>query len=173
VSTQQTEVDRQELFRDAMRGLCSGISVVTVCAPDGTPAGLVATSVSSFSDNPPSIVASIAHDTRSHEAIASCRYFGVHMLAADQEDIARTFAQPIEEKFDAAEWDWDGSVPRIAGALSYLHCRRSRLFDLYDHSLVVGDVTSGFASQGEPLVYLARCMDWRLERRDDDDPPAG
>jgi flavin reductase (DIM6/NTAB) family NADH-FMN oxidoreductase RutF len=47
--------------------------------------------------------------------------------------------------------------------LSYLRCRRSALFELYDHSLLVGDVTGGEVGAGEPLVYHGRSMAWRLE----------
>jgi hypothetical protein len=36
------------------------------------------------------------------------------------------------------------------------------LFELYDHSLLVGDVNGGTVGEGEPLVWMNRSMGWRL-----------
>jgi flavin reductase (DIM6/NTAB) family NADH-FMN oxidoreductase RutF len=152
-----------DVFRDAMAGLCSGVAVLTARRPDGQPCGLVATSVSAFSAAPPSVLTSIGHASRCHHALADCERFGVHLLAADQEPIAHVFASRAEDKFGGVEWSWDEDVPRLAGALAYLRCRRSALFELYDHSILIGDVIDGRRDPGEPLVYLDRRMDWRVQ----------
>src|ERR671926_1043439 len=146
-----------------MAGLAAGVAVVTARRDDERPCGLVATSVSSFSAAPPSVLVSVAHTSRCHEALTSGSGFGVHVLAADQEPLAHVFAGLGDDKFAGVEWDWDDEVPRIAGALSYLRCRRSALFEMYDHSVLVGDVTGGEVRAGDPLVYMHRRMDWRLE----------
>jgi flavin reductase (DIM6/NTAB) family NADH-FMN oxidoreductase RutF len=153
-----------QTFRQAMAGLASGVAVVTARREDGEPCGLVATSVSSFSAQPPSVLASISHNSRCHDALITSAAFGVHVLAAGQEPVAHVFADRGNKKFAGVEWDWDDEdVPRIAGALSYLRCRRSALFELYDHSLLVGDVAGGEVRDGQPLVYMDRSMAWRLE----------
>lgn len=152
-----------ELFRDAMAGLCSGVAVLTARRADARPCGLVATSLSSFSAAPPSVLTSIGHASRCHHALAECEHFGVHLLRADQEPLAHVFASLVEDKFDGFDWDWDADVPELHGALAYLRCRRSALFELYDHSILIGDVVGGRREPGEPLVYLDRRMDWRVE----------
>jgi flavin reductase ActVB len=152
-----------EIFREAMAGLASGVAVVTGRQPDGHPCGLVATSVSSFSAAPPSVLASISHNSRCHAALAAGEEFGMHLLAAGQEELAHVFAGLGDDKFGGVEWEWDGErVPRIADTLAYLRCRRSALFELYDHSLLVGDVLGGRIDGGQPLVYMSRSMSWRL-----------
>ena len=151
-----------ELFREAMAGLVSGVAVVTARRDDGTPCGLVATSVSSFSANPPSVLVSVDHSSRCHRALADGDTFGVHVLTRDQEHLAHVFAGRGDDKFAGVEWTWDEGVARIAGALSYLRCRRSALFELYDHSLLVGDVTGGTVDAGEPLVYVRRSFASRV-----------
>jgi flavin reductase (DIM6/NTAB) family NADH-FMN oxidoreductase RutF len=150
-------------FREAMAGLASGVAVITARRPDGHPCGLVATSVSSFSASPPSALVSVAHTSRCHSALTDGDAFGVHVLAADQRPVAHVFAGLGDDKFAGITWEWDEGVPRIDGSLSYLRCRRSALFELYDHSLLVGDVTRADVQPGEPLVYMARQMGWRLE----------
>jgi len=153
-----------QTFFDAMAGLASGVAVVTARRPDAHPCGLVATSVSAFSADPPSVLVSIAHVSRCHEALTGGELFGVHVLAGDQEPLARVFAGRGDDKFAGVEWSWEREVPRIHGTLSYLRCRRSALFELYDHTLLVGDVLGGDLGDGEPLVYMDRSMAWRLER---------
>jgi flavin reductase (DIM6/NTAB) family NADH-FMN oxidoreductase RutF len=153
-----------ELFREAMAGLCSGVAVVTARRDDGNPCGLVATSVSSFSARPPSVLVSVDHSSRCHRALVDGDTFGVHLLAADQEPLAHVFAGRGDDKFAGVDWSWDDGVARLAGSLAYLRCRRSALFELYDHSVLVGDVSGGTVRAGDPLVYMRRRMDWRLER---------
>jgi flavin reductase (DIM6/NTAB) family NADH-FMN oxidoreductase RutF len=153
-----------QTFREGMAQLAAGVAVVSARQPDGDPCGLVATSVSSFSADPPSVLVSVAHVSRCHAALVDGDAFGVHVLAADQEPLAHVFAGLGDDKFAGVDWSWDDGVPRLGGVLAYLRCRRSALFELYDHSLLVGDVTGGKVEGGEPLVYMARSMGWRLER---------
>jgi flavin reductase (DIM6/NTAB) family NADH-FMN oxidoreductase RutF len=155
-------MDALEIFREAMAGLASGVAVITARRPDGHPCGLVATSVSSFSATPPSALVSVAHSSRCHSALAEGEAFGVHILAADQQPLAHEFAGLGDDKFAGVDWEWDDGVPCIAGPVAYLRCRRSALFELYDHSLLVGDITGGSVNGGEPLVYMSRKMGWRL-----------
>lgn len=53
-------------------------------------------------------------------------------------------------------------MPRLAGVVSYLRCRRSAVFERYDHSILIGDVLDGRHEGGEPLLWVRRRMDWRL-----------
>jgi flavin reductase (DIM6/NTAB) family NADH-FMN oxidoreductase RutF len=122
----------------------------------------VATSVSSFSAQPPSVLVSVDHSSRCHRPLVDGDTFGVHVLSAEQEPLAHVFAGKGEDKFAGVDWGWDDGVARIDGALAYLRCRRSALFELYDHSLLVGDVTGGDRREGEPLVYMWRRFGWRL-----------
>jgi flavin reductase (DIM6/NTAB) family NADH-FMN oxidoreductase RutF len=156
------DADVGDLFREAMASLVSGVAVITARREDGEPCGLVATSVSSFSAAPPSVLVSVDHSSRCHRALVDGDTFGVHVLGAQQEPLARVFAGKGEDKFAGVDWSWDDGVARIAGTLSYLRCRRSALFELYDHSLLVGDVTGGSLTPGEPLVYMSRRFGWRL-----------
>ena len=154
----------ETLFRESMASLCSGVAVVTARREDGEPCGLVATSISSFSASPPSLLVSIGHSSRCHPALVECEHFGVHLLRDDQTEVAQLFASLADDKFAGLNWRWDEDVPLVGGALAYLRCRRSALFELYDHSILIGDVAGGERGEGQPLVYMDRRMDWRLTR---------
>jgi flavin reductase (DIM6/NTAB) family NADH-FMN oxidoreductase RutF len=90
----------------------------------------------------------------------------VHILSAGQEPVARLFASLAEDKFAEVDWSWDDDVPAVGGVLAYLRCRRSALFELYDHSILIGDVTGGQRADVEPLVWMERRMDWCLSAPD-------
>lgn len=145
-----------------MASLASGVGVITARSGPGRACGLAATSITSYSAQPPSLLVCIDHSSRCHEALASSERFGVHILRADQEPLARVFAGRGEDKFAGLDWEWDGDVPRLADTLAYLRCRRRARFALYDHTILVGDLDGGHVSGGEPLLYAQRRMDWLL-----------
>jgi flavin reductase ActVB len=152
----------EELFHEAMASLASGVVVITARRPDDHACGLTATSVTSFSANPPSLLASIDHASRCHAALSGSERFGIHLLRADQERLARVFAGKGDDKFGGLDWDWDDDVPRLGGVLAFLLCRRAANFERYDHTIVIGDVVRGAYEGGEPLLYSRRRMDWLL-----------
>ena len=155
--------DLGTLFREAMASLASGVAVITAKRPDGHPCGLAATSVCAYSADPPSLLVSVAHSSRCHEALVNSASFGVHLLRADEEAVARVFAGRGDDKFGGLDWRWDGEVPELHGTIAYLRCRHAATFERYDHSILIGDLDSGRVAKGEPLLYARRRMDWRLE----------
>jgi len=157
------DLEPGQLFPEAMSHLASGVAVVTARRPDGGPCGLAATSLSSYSADPPSLLVSIWHRSRCHQALEACRNFGVHLLRADQLGVAHGFAnRESQDKFAGLEWSWDDDVPELVQTLVYLRCRRAENFVRYDHTILIGDLVAGRLEPGEPLVYARRRMDWLL-----------
>jgi flavin reductase (DIM6/NTAB) family NADH-FMN oxidoreductase RutF len=158
------ELDLKELFREAMSHLASGVAVVTARRPDGRPCGIAATSLTSYSAHPPSLLVSVWHASRCHAALAACEHFGVHLLRSDEIELAHGFAnREAEDKFAGLDWRWDDDVPELAGTLAYLRCRRVENFARYDHTILIGDLQRGRLERGEPLVYSRRRMDWLMQ----------
>jgi flavin reductase (DIM6/NTAB) family NADH-FMN oxidoreductase RutF len=156
-------MDLDELFREAMAHLASGVAVITARREDGEPCGLAATALVSYSAHPPSLLVSIWHGSRCHEALAACDRFGVHLLRSDQIELAHRFADRVlPDKFDGLEWGWDEDVPELRDVLAYLRCRRAENFVRYDHTILIGDLEAGRIHAGEPLVYSRRRMDWLM-----------
>ncbi len=145
-----------------MASLASGVAVLTARRPGGHPCGLAATSITSFSARPPSLLASVSHESRCHGALSGCARFGVHLMRSDQLDVAHVFAGKGDDKFAGVEWGWDDDVPELASTLAYLRCRRGAIFVRYDHTVLIGDIEGGRIEEGEPLLYARRRMDWLL-----------
>ncbi len=158
------ELKLEELFREAMAHLASGVAVITTRRPDGLPCGIAATSLVSYSAHPPSLLVSVWHESRCHTALAECDRFGVHLLRSDELELAHRFAdRQAVDKFAGLEWAWDEGVPELAGSLAYLRCRRVANFVRYDHTVLIGDLEQGRLETGEPLVYSRRRMDWLMQ----------
>ena len=152
------------LFREAMTHLASGVAVITTRRPDGVPCGIAATSLTSYSAHPPSLLVSVWHGSRCHPALAESERFGVHLLRSDELALAQRFAnRELADKFDGLAWSWDDGVPELGGTLAYLRCRRTGNFVQYDHTILIGDLEGGRLEQGEPLVYARRRMDWLMQ----------
>jgi flavin reductase (DIM6/NTAB) family NADH-FMN oxidoreductase RutF len=157
------DLELDDLFRDARSHLASGVAVITARRDEGRPCGLAATALVSYSAHPPSLLVSIWHGSRCHDALTECERFGVHLLRADQIELAHRFAdRQARDKFAGLEWDWDGDVPELARVLAYLRCRRAENFVRYDHTVLIGDLETGRLEAGEPLVYSRRRMDWLM-----------
>jgi 3-hydroxy-9,10-secoandrosta-1,3,5(10)-triene-9,17-dione monooxygenase reductase component len=147
-----------------MTVLASGVAVITARRSDGRACGLAATSLSSYSAHPPSLLVSVWHESRCHDALAACEHFGVHLLKSDQLELAHRFAdREHPDKFSGLQWSWDGDVPELGGTLVYLRCRRAENFVRYDHTVLIGDLEGGRLEEGHPLVYARRRMDWLMQ----------
>ena len=160
-----TNAALHELFIEAMTSLASGVAVVTARKRSGDPCGLAITAVTSYSAHPPSLLVSIAHVSRCHDALVAADRFGLHILRSDELGLAHRFAdREAEDKFGGLDWAWDGEVPELAGTLAYLRCLRAANFTRYDHTVVIVDLEDGRIEAGEPLLYARRRMDWLMRR---------
>lgn len=151
-------------FTEAMARLVSGAAVISGRRADGSPCGLLVSSLSSYSVAPPSVMLALARGSRTYRAMDARvgTSFGAHLLGSGDEALAKVFAGRSEDKFAGLAWDWDDGTPRLAGVPVYLKCRVSAVFPHGDHAVLVGEVAGCAVADAEPLVYYRRRLDWRL-----------
>lgn len=150
------------LFGSLMGELPAGVAVITTRADDD-PKGLVVTSLTAYTADPPSVLVSVAHTSRSYDALLEGSHFGVHVLRQGQDDVADAFASKAEDKFAGLDWEWDGDVPCLDGPLAYLRCRTAKSFTHFDHTVLIGVIEHCDRNEeAEPMVYLRRRFAWRL-----------
>ncbi len=131
-------------FRNAMRHLAGGVSVLTVGrAKDIT--GMTITSVSSLSVDPPTLIVSVNRESSSWPLLGRYGFFGVNILAADQIDVAERFAGKSglkgADRFAGAQWTVDVSgVPLLLGALAVIDCQAEHIIERHSHAIVIGRV---------------------------------
>lgn len=141
------------VFRQAMGRLASGVSVVTAIA-DGEPHGMTISSLISVSLQPPLLLVSLTAGARTTEAVSASGRFGVSILSAAQEMIARRFASPGSDHFaDLPVTYGDHDVPIVPSALVHLECAVDQTVTAGDHLLVVGEVLRVCQRAGDPLAF--------------------
>ncbi len=145
-------VETQSLYRAALSGYATGITVVTTQSERG-PLGMTANSFTSISLEPPLVMWSPAKSSLRYPHFAAARYFAIHILSQDQTELASSFARNGED-FDACDWSAcpDG-VPLLENCLTRLECETHDIHDCGDHAMIVGRVRRVVASEGPPLVF--------------------
>jgi flavin reductase len=147
----------QEL-RGIFGKFATGITVVTAGA--GSPRGMTANSFTSVSLDPPLILVCVLREASMHKAIVDDQAFAISVLAADQEPVARYFANRArprgDREFDAVSWTpgRHTGAPILTGTLAWIECGLSAGYDGGDHSIFVGSVLdTGLGSATDALLF--------------------
>lgn len=132
------------LFRTALRQLAGGVSVVTT-GRDRDRTGLVATSVSALSAEPPTLMFGLNLSSSSFPVLRNHGAFAVNILASNQQPIADRFAGRGGEKGLAryADATWTQGVTGAAlldGALANLDCEVEERIERHSHAIVIGRI---------------------------------
>jgi flavin reductase (DIM6/NTAB) family NADH-FMN oxidoreductase RutF len=131
-------------FRDAMRHLPGGVSVITAgCGKDIS--GMTVTSVASLAIDPPTLIVSVNRQSSSWPLLQRYGAFGVNILRADQLDIAERFSGQNGLKgaarFHGTEWQSRVTgVPLLVGALAAIDCEVEEIIERHSHAIVLGRV---------------------------------
>jgi flavin reductase (DIM6/NTAB) family NADH-FMN oxidoreductase RutF len=139
----ETEVTASD-FRNAMRQLTGGVSVIT--AGKGRDiSGMTVTSVSSLSVEPASLIVSLNRESSSWPLVKRFGFFGVNILTSDQIDIAERFTGKSglkgADRFAGAQWTTRASgVPLLADALAAIDCEVEDVVERHSHAIVIGRV---------------------------------
>jgi 3-hydroxy-9,10-secoandrosta-1,3,5(10)-triene-9,17-dione monooxygenase reductase component len=141
-------------FRQAISHFASGVTVITTLV-GGKPAGMTASAVASLSVDPVLLLVCIDTALPTHTAIEQSRRFVVNVLGEGQEELARHFARPSEDKFAGVALRPDTELPILADAIAYFCCDVHERFAGGDHSIFTGLVRECGAITGKrPLLYF-------------------
>lgn len=144
--------DTARAFRNALGRFATGVTVVTVRGPEG-PVGITANSFASVSLDPPLVLWSPAKASSRFPVFAGAEHFAIHVLGADQRDLAAHFTRHGRE-FDGLEvTDGPGGAPLIGNCLARFACRRFAVQDAGDHVIILGEVLEAAYREGAPLVF--------------------
>jgi flavin reductase (DIM6/NTAB) family NADH-FMN oxidoreductase RutF len=141
-------------FRRAMARVPTGVTVVTAMGPEG-PSGLTANAVVSLSLDPPLMLACLDRGSRTLRAVESSGHFGVNVLGAGHEGLARSFATkaPQADKWNGVTWTERAGIPALEEALVWVACELEDMVAGGDHVIATGAVLEVESADGEPLVF--------------------
>jgi flavin reductase (DIM6/NTAB) family NADH-FMN oxidoreductase RutF len=147
----------QAMFRDAMRHIPSGVCVVTFGKGDER-TGITASSVSSLSLEPPTMLVSVNRFSSSYPALARSRVFGVNVLASEHQDVANRFAgresEQGAERYAGQRWfTLNSGVWLLSGAVAAFECEVEEVIERHTHAIVIGRVI-GLVVPGGPSALI-------------------
>lgn len=156
LSAEQPTLDIDS-FRQALRRLAGGVTVVASRDSDGTPRGIVMTAVMSLSFDPPSMLIAINRNASLLPAVLESGWFSINMVGAADEDWCKSFvAADPATRFAADHWETHPlGVPVYRGAISSIVCKVDQAEPFGSHMVIRGLVRdASFSQEADGLIYL-------------------
>jgi flavin reductase (DIM6/NTAB) family NADH-FMN oxidoreductase RutF len=126
-------------------GIVRVVAIMTAISDDG-PYGMTVSSLTPVSFDPPMMLVALRQSARMLDILTAGVGFGLSILAADQQDIARYFAGRRRPRGQQQFHGFDHRMgplvdtPLLSDAIGWLECRTVDIADTGDHALVIGEV---------------------------------
>lgn len=147
-------------FKQGMRALVGGVTVIATQDAAGVYLGLTATSVTSLSADPPSILVCVNRSSPMAEALRTSVSFSANVLSENQVDVAQAFGgqRTVRGVGRFAYGSWFRSahdVPLLAGARVCFECVAAETMEWATHRIVIGRVCDVHFTHpaARPLAY--------------------
>ncbi len=145
-------------FKEVLAHLASGVAIIS-CWDSATPRGLLVSSITGLSVEPPRFLFCVRKEAGSHDALVTSAECGVALLSsADQEEALR-FAGSARaaERFASERWRLTTSgPPAYRGGLAAARCRIDQTIDAGTHSILIVSAIESVLTSGPPLVAWNR-----------------
>ena len=157
-------------IREAMRRLAASVMIITGRDVDGTPHGMVASSVISVSMDPASMLIAVNKSAGLHPVLLRTRRYCINLLSDEQSDLLKPFSTTVlrDQRFKSDRWSDtehtdSGRLPWLPDASASVECEVEVITEYGTHSLFIGRVRqvhcapTSITSQSitRPLVWLA------------------
>jgi flavin reductase (DIM6/NTAB) family NADH-FMN oxidoreductase RutF len=145
-------------FRAAMRELAGAVSVISAGQGERR-AGFVATSVSSLSAEPPTLIVCVNRASSSWPILREATSFGVNVLSASHRELAHRFAGRTgaegAARYEGARWTaLRTGAPLLTDALASFDCAVEEIIERHTHAIIIGRVEAVRRNGGGgALVY--------------------
>jgi len=145
-------------FRDAMRRLVGGVSVVTAGTGDAR-TGLTVTSAHSLSADPPTMLVCVNRGASSWPVIRREGHFCVNILDARHRHVADRFTGRDGlrgvDRYEGARWrQFATGALGLEDALAVIDCAVEEVIERHSHGIIIGAVQAIHIGAGrEALAY--------------------
>lgn len=149
-----------ENLRLVMRSWATGVTIVSSFF-GGIRHGMTVNSFTSISLDPPLVLVSLERVTKTCRLVEQAGFFGVSLLAQEQEEISERFAGRHSENSDRfaglESFSLVSAAPLLSDCLAVLDCQVVATYEAGTHTLFIGEVLAGQnLSERVPLVYFNR-----------------
>ena len=141
----------------SMRRLASSVAVVSSTNGQERHA-MAATSVTSLSMDPPSLLVCVNKSTAMHDVLANGADFCINILSMEQQEVSSACGGKLkgEERFTVGNWEKsENGVPYLADAQSVVMLEQDGHYEYGTHTIFIGRVKEIQNSEEiNPLIYV-------------------
>lgn len=146
-------------FRHAMRRLAATVTLVTTSDEQGERYGMLATSVTSVTMEPPMLLVCVSRSAHVHPTLMARKSMCINVLLDEQASLVRAFSSslPHEERFANAAWDNHAAfaLPYLRDAQALFFCEVDQVIEAGTHSVVLARVLESRSMDVvRPMVYV-------------------
>jgi len=146
-------------FRYAMRRLAATVTLVTTSDADGQRYGMLATSVTSVTMEPPMLLVCVSRSAHIHPALMARKRMCINVLLDEQAELVRAFSSslPHDERFANVDCENHTTfgLPYLRDAQALFFCEIDQLVEAGTHSVVLARVLESRAMDAvRPMVYV-------------------
>ncbi len=144
-------------FRRVLRGFAATVNIVST--RDGfSNYGMTATSVTSVSMDPPSLLLAVNERSVIHPVLCKTDKFCINILGSGQSKYSTLFGTPcpMSERFEFGDWRLSpDDIPYLADAQANIFCNKVEAKKFGTHTILIGEVFQlAVGETFSPLVYL-------------------
>lgn len=145
------------LFKQTMRQLASGVTIITGTTEDGKRYAMTATAFLPVSIDPPLVLISVERKNGTHVLMEKTKHFGVSLLAESHSNLSCRYACKDERRFkfdDVDTFNGPGGSIVFKGCAAALEAEIEQKVPAGDHTLFLGRVLwMEVFSEIKPLIY--------------------
>ena len=133
----------KEQFIIAMRFLASSVSVISAKDQSGKLYSMTASSVTSLTIDPPSILVCVNNSASIHDVLTPGKNLCINILQKNQQEISNLCSskQRESQRFENDFWD-TSHVPFVKNAQSNIFCKVEETIAYHTHKIVIASVES-------------------------------
>jgi flavin reductase (DIM6/NTAB) family NADH-FMN oxidoreductase RutF len=149
------DTDIKQNFLISMRGITSTVNVISA-ATKGQRHAMTATSVTSLSLDPPSMLVCINKDASLHKVLLDNPNFCINVLSSLQKELAEVCSngEEGESRFASESWKDQGPYVYNKDALSNIFCTKTNQVNHTSHTIFIGTVDKVMNYPNlKPLLY--------------------
>lgn len=154
----QVDFSSQTDFKEVLAHLAGGVAIIS-CWEGETPRGLLVSSITGLSIEPPRFLFCVRKEAGCHDALLGASECGVALLAKNDEEEAWRYASSSRtpERFSPERWRLLASAPPVfRGGLARARCVIDSIVDAGTHSILIVTATERALTPGRPLVAWNR-----------------
>jgi flavin reductase (DIM6/NTAB) family NADH-FMN oxidoreductase RutF len=142
-----------------MRRLAATVTLVTTSDAQGQRYGMLATSVTSVTMEPPMLLVCVSRTAHVHPALMARKRMCINVLLAEQAELVRAFSSslPHDERFANVDCENHTTfgLPYLRNAQALFFCEIDQLVEAGTHSVVLARVLESRAMDAvRPMVYV-------------------